>query len=250
MCFFAGALSKFLRIERANVCRIRFGPARGGVFLHGDGEFRVRVAVGREKAARIADDGMTLPASKNAGSNLALLDGEVAGQANRAGSLVGGESFSIFYEAIYARVALFSRHGKKARIFRLAVCQREGGLDGATKGIFVGAIGRGARRAAVYDGANRDGKALLGDVLMNAVVGEARQTVRDFVNMDLGFFGSRRLDQTNDSIDDPAKLAFGQKFRGQGFVTGRGLPEFGSGFHWFENAVPMRTFRNRAGEAP
>src|SRR5216683_4093234 len=230
MCFFAGALSKFLRIERANVCRIRFGPARGGVFLHGDGEFRVRVAVGREKAARIADDGMTLPASKNAGSNLALLDGEVAGQANRAGSLVGGESCSIFYEAIYARVALFSRHGKKARIFRLAVCQREGGLDGATKGIFIGAIGRRTRGAAVYDGANRDGEAMLGDVLMNAVVGEARQTVRDFVNVDLCFFGSRWPGQTENGIDDSVELALGEKFRGAGFVLRSGLREFGRQF--------------------
>src|SRR5712664_1317375 len=142
MCFFAGALGKFLRIESAKVRRIRFGPARSGVFLHSDGEFRVSFAVRRKKAARIADYGLTLPGSKNAGSNLALLGGEVAGQANSAGPLVGGESCSIFCEAIYAMVALFPRHGEKARIFRLAVCQGEGGLNGATKGIFVGAIRR------------------------------------------------------------------------------------------------------------
>jgi hypothetical protein len=91
---------------------------------------------------------------------------------------------------------------------------------------------------------------MLSDVLMNAVVGKTRQTVRNLVNMDLGFLGSRRPSQTNDSIDNLAKLALGKKFRGRGFVTGRGLPEFGSRFHWFENAVPMRTFLKRAGDAP
>ena len=123
-------------------------------------------------------------------------------------------------------------------------------MDGATEGIFVGAIGRGKRSAAVYDGANRDGEALLGDILMNAVVGEARQAVRDFVNVDLCFFGSRRPGQTNDSINDSVELALGEKFRGARFVAGSGLREFGRRLHWFENAVPMRTFLKRAGDAP
>jgi hypothetical protein len=218
--------------------------------LHGDGEFCVRLAVGREEAARIADYGLTLPAGKNASGNLALLDGEVAGQANGACAIFGGERCGIFHEAIYARVALFPRHRKKVGIFRLAVCHREGCLDGATKEIFVGAIGRGTRGAGVCDGANRDGEAMLGDVLMNAVAGKTRQTVPDFLDVDLGFLGSRRPGQTNDSIDNPAKLALGEKFRGAGFVAGSGLRDFGRRFHWFENAVPMRTFLKRAGDAP
>src|SRR6266850_1262872 len=37
--FFAGASGKFLGIERADVRRICFGPARGSIFLHSDGEF-------------------------------------------------------------------------------------------------------------------------------------------------------------------------------------------------------------------
>src|SRR6266446_4999600 len=203
-----------------------------------------------ENSARIADYGLTLPGSKNAGSNLALLGGEVAGQANRPCAIFGSERCGIFCETIYARVALFPRHPKKARIFRLAVCQREGGLNGATKGIFLGAIRRGTRGAAVYDGANRDGESLLGDVLMNAVVSEARQTVRDFIDVDLSFLGSRWAGQTNDSIDDSAKFALGEKFRGARFVAGSGLREFGRRLHWFENAVPMRTFLKRAGDAP
>src|SRR6266850_336105 len=248
--FFAGAAGKFLRIERANIRRICFGPARGGIFLHRDGEFRMRLAVRREKAARIADNGLTLPASKNAGSNLAFLDSEVTGQANCTGPLVGGENCSPFYEAVHARVARFPRQVKKIWIFRLAVSQREGCLDGATKGIFVGAIGRGARRAAIHDSTNRNCEAMLSDVLMNAVVGEARQTVGDLVNMDLGFLGSRRPSQTNDRIDDPAKLALGEKFRGARFVPRSRLRDFGRRLHWFENAVPMRTFLKRAGDAP
>jgi hypothetical protein len=210
----------------------------------------MRLAVRRQKAARIADYGLILPASENTGGNLALFDGEVAGRTNCAGSLVGGENGTLFYESAHATVALFPRHVKKVRIFRLAVCQREGCLDGATEGILVGAIGRGARRAGIHNTANRNCEAMLSDVLMNAVVGKTRQTVRNLVNMDLGFLGSRRPSQTNDSIDNPAKLALGKKSRGRGFVTGRGLPEFGSRFHWFENAVPMRTFLKRAGDAP
>src|SRR5882724_339971 len=102
MCLLAGAAGKFLRIECANVRSIRFGPTRGGVFLHGDGEFRVRFAVGRKKATRIADCGLTLPTGKNAGSNLARLEGHVASGTNGAGAIFGGESGGLHYESVDA----------------------------------------------------------------------------------------------------------------------------------------------------
>ena len=49
--FFAGALGELLRIESADAGGVGFGPAGGGSFLHGDGEFSVGFAVGGEKAA-------------------------------------------------------------------------------------------------------------------------------------------------------------------------------------------------------
>src|SRR5439155_6345260 len=54
VCFLAGSRRQFLWIERADVSGVGFGPARRRVFLRGDGKFRVRFAIGRKKASRIA----------------------------------------------------------------------------------------------------------------------------------------------------------------------------------------------------
>ena len=69
---FAGALGEFLRIEGADACSIGFGPACGGIFLHGDGKFGVRFAVGGEEAARIAERGLLQAAGENTGGHLAV----------------------------------------------------------------------------------------------------------------------------------------------------------------------------------
>ncbi len=50
------------------------------------------------------------------------------------------------------------------------------------KRIFVETIGGGASGAAVDDGSNGDGDAVFGDVLVNGVIGEARECVDSFSN--------------------------------------------------------------------
>jgi hypothetical protein len=55
---------------------------------------------------------------------------------------------------------------------------------------------------------------MLGDVLVNGVVGKTRQGVRDFVNVDFRFFGSGGFRQAKNSVDDAVKLALGEKLGG------------------------------------
>ena len=54
---------------------------------------------------------------------------------------------------------------------------------------------------------------MLGDVLMNGVVGEARQGDGDFVNVDFGLLGPRGFCQTKNRGDDALKLALVEKLR-------------------------------------
>ena len=119
--FFAGALSELLRIEGADAGGVGFGPARGGIFLHGDGEFGVRFAVGGEQSARIAEGGLLQAAGENAGGDLAVLDGKIASAADGAGAFFGSEGGSVFCEAIYFAIALLAGERKQMRIFWLAV---------------------------------------------------------------------------------------------------------------------------------
>src|SRR5208282_2565200 len=89
MRFFAGALSEFLRIESADAGGVGFGPTCGGIFLHGDGKLGVRLAVRCEKPARIAHCGLLETAGENTGSDLAVLDGQIAGATDGAGAFFG-----------------------------------------------------------------------------------------------------------------------------------------------------------------
>jgi len=43
--------------------------------------------------------------------------------------------------------------------------------------------------------------------LMDAVVGEARQVIRYFVNVDFGFFGACEAGQTKNGCDDAMQFA-------------------------------------------
>ena len=53
--------------------------------------------------------------------------------------------------------------------------------------MLIQAIGGNARGAAIDDGANGNGEAVFGHILMNGVVGEAGQRVDHFVDFDFGF---------------------------------------------------------------
>src|SRR6267154_25774 len=190
MRFFGSAHRKFLRIESADVGGVGFGPAGSGAFLDGDGKFGARFAIGGKEATGISECGLALAIRVDSGGNLAILDGQIAGAADRAGAVFRGESSGRFDDTAYAAIALFREHGKETRILRLAVREGERGFDSGTKGVFVNAIGGSARGAAIGDGANGNRQAMLGDVLVNGVVGETGQGVRNFVNVNFRFFGS------------------------------------------------------------
>src|SRR5437879_474092 len=84
---FAGAHGKFLRIECADIREVGFSPACSGSFLHGDGEFRVRLAIGGKKAAGIPQSGVALAIGINSSGDLTFLDCEVTRAADGAGAL-------------------------------------------------------------------------------------------------------------------------------------------------------------------
>ena len=178
-------------------------------------------AIGGEEAAGIADGGLALAAGENAGGDLAFFDGKIAGPADGAGALFGGEGGGLFDEAVDAAIALLPGQGRGRGIFRLAVREGKRSFDGGAKRIFVDAIGGGAGGAAIDNGANGNGEAMLGDVLVDGVVGEARQSVGNFVDVDFGFFGAGGLGEAENGIDDAAQFALGEKFRGRAFFRKR-----------------------------
>src|SRR6266478_4423871 len=190
MCFCGSARGKFLWVESADIRGVGFGPAGSGAFLNGDGKFGARFAIGGKEAAGISESGLALAVRVDSGGNLAILDGQIAGAADRAGAVFRGESSSRLDETAYAAIALFCGHWQETRILRLAVGEGERSFDRGAKRVFVNAIGGGARGAAVGDGSNGDSQTVLGDVLVNGVVGETGQGVRDFVNVHFRFFGS------------------------------------------------------------
>ncbi len=88
---------------------------------------------------------------------------------------------------------------------------------------------------------------------MNGVVGEARERVVDFVDVDFGFVGLSGFRETQNVVDDGAKFALGQQPSGAGRCDGgfsSAFDDFSRRAHDFANAVPMRTLRKRDGDAP
>ncbi len=216
MCVLAGPLSEFLWINGADICRVGFGPACSRVFLRGDGKLRVRFAVRRKKAPRIAQGGLALAVRIDSGGNLAFLDGQVTGPPDGEGSLFGGENGGRFDEPVYTTIALPSGHWQKARVLRLGVRKGERSFDRGAERVFINAIRGSARGAPVHDCANRNGQPVLGHVLVDGVVGETRQSVRHFLHVDFRLFGSRGFRKTKSRIDDAVKLALVEKLRGSG----------------------------------
>ncbi len=168
MSFFAGARGQLLRIKVSHVGGIGFGPAGCGLFLHGDGKFRVSVAVAGEQTARIADRGLILAGGENSGGNLAVFYGEIAGTADGLRAVVGSDRGRLVDEAMHAAIFLRAGHGQERGIFGLAGGERKSAFDGGAQRIFIDAIGRRASGAAFEHGANRNREAVFGNILMNA----------------------------------------------------------------------------------
>src|SRR5260370_33288702 len=182
MRFFAGARREFLWIESSDLGGVGFGPAGSGSFLNGDREFGMRFAIGGKEAAGISESGLALAVRIDSGSNLGILDGQIAGAPDRAGSIFGGEGDGLFDEAVHAAIALLSGQGQEARVLRLAVREGERSFDRSAERVFVNAIGGGARGAAIGDGANGNRQAMGGDGLGNGGVGERHQDRRNVSN--------------------------------------------------------------------
>src|SRR5260370_36285164 len=112
MRFFAGARREFLWIESSDLGGVGFGPAGSGSFLNGDREFGMRFAIGGKEAAGISESGLAVAVRIDSGSNLAILDGQIAGGADRPGSIFGGQGGGLFYESVHAGRALPSGQGQ------------------------------------------------------------------------------------------------------------------------------------------
>src|SRR6266481_8613596 len=85
---------------------------------------------------------------------------------------------------------------------------------------------------------------------MNGVIRETSERAGDFVNLDFGFFGAGGLGETKNRFDEAAKFALGEEVGGSCARAFWRLSRFSGRFHWLEKAVPIRTLRKRAGDAP
>jgi len=72
-------------LKAADVGGVGFGPTGSGAFLNGDGKFGARFAIGGKRATGISESGLALAVRVDSGGNLAILDGQIAGAADRAG---------------------------------------------------------------------------------------------------------------------------------------------------------------------
>jgi len=66
----------------------------------------------------------------------------------------------------------------------------------AVQRFVVGFVRGGASGPAIENGAHRNVQVLLGDVLMNRVVGEARERIGYRADFDFGFIGAAQLQDT------------------------------------------------------
>jgi len=141
-------------------------------------------------------------AGENSGSHLAVLDGQIASAADGAGTVFWRERGSVLHEAIHFAITLLGWHGEQMWIFGLAVREGKRRLNRGAKGVFVDAIRSGARGAAIDYSTDRNIQAALGDVLVDGVVGEARERVGGLVDVNFGFVSASGFGQAQDQSDE------------------------------------------------
>ncbi len=108
----------------------------------------------------------------------------------------------------------------------------EGGFDRGPKRIFVDAIRGSPRGAAIDYRSNGNIQAALGDVLVNGIVGKARERFGDVVDLNLCFVGAGGLREPEHGIGDSPQFAFGKQLRGGGSaLRRRGFARFANGAH-------------------
>ncbi len=84
-------------------------------------------------------------------------------------------------------------------ILGLVAREGDGGRHHAAKRFVVRLVGGGARGAAIDHGADGDAERMFGDILVNRVVGEARERVGCGADVDFGFV---RFAQLEDLLGD------------------------------------------------
>jgi hypothetical protein len=124
-----------------------------------------------------------LTARENSRRDLPRFYSDVAGAPHGAGAIVRRERGGGSRETVDLPITLLPRNRQQMRIFRLATRQRKRRVDRTTQRIFVNAIGRSPRRSPIHNGAHRNSEPVLGDVLMDRVVGETRKRVIDFIDV-------------------------------------------------------------------
>ncbi len=126
------------------------------------------------------------------------------------------------------------------------MCQGKRHLDCGAQRIFVGAICGGARGALVQMRSHRNVHRVLRHVLVNGVIGEARQRANAFVNVYFRLRNANGLGDPQYRVDDAPTLALTQQL----LVCDRRRSRCAPCAHCLENAAPIRTLRNREGDAP
>ena len=74
----------------------------------------------------------------------------------------------------------------------------------------VDSIRSGTRGTTVDNGSNRNIQPAFGDVLVDGVVGKARETVGGFVDVDFRFVRTSGFGETQNRFDDSAQFALGK----------------------------------------
>ena len=162
------------------VGRIGLGPAGGIGFQNGDGEFGARLAMRREQAAGIGDGRLRRrPWRKCPRRSACFFRPDCATRATARARSAGVAS------AVFSKIArdlgvfLRAGHGQQVGILRLAARQRLARLrrrarSDSSSVLLV--VARAVRPSK--NGAHGNSERLLGDILVNGVVGEARERVR------------------------------------------------------------------------
>src|ERR1700722_2741893 len=246
--FVTGAGGAGIWINFENVRGTSFRPAGRVRLENGNGEFRFGVVVAREKTFRVREKGAAITSSKNPGRSLFLLVGKFTNPSDGPRTILRRRLGSGPDEMINLFIFLARQQRKQIGIFWLIAREAAGSGDYAAQRIVIGFVGGGASGAAVEHDASRNTQRVFGNVLVNGVVGKARESVNTQVNFNFSFVRVAQFQQTLGKILHfrDAEAARIMMLRRRAAFCRRFL------FHrsHFEKATPTLTFRNREGDAP
>ena len=109
--------------------------------------------------------------------------GELARMFDRAGPFFRRKGRGSRMEAAHQAILLFARHWQQSRIFRLMRSQGKAIVDRRAQSVFVDPICCDAGGASIGSRSNRHHQPLLGNVLVDGVVGKSRQRLDRFINV-------------------------------------------------------------------